>query len=89
MGRREILAETEKFGKGNFPTGRFGRTRNSWVCAKWKIQKCLEDLIKQKDLKSEKYGIVHFESKDYRGIDNALDLQEEGLPSYQLQNFSK
>lgn len=32
----------------------------------------LEDLIKQKDLKSGKYGYVHFESKDYRGIDNAL-----------------
>jgi predicted extracellular nuclease len=39
----------------------------------------LEDLIKQKALKSEKYGIVHFESGDYRGIDNALIYKKKAF----------
>lgn len=32
----------------------------------------LEDLVKQKAIRKQKYQIVHFESPDVRGIDNAL-----------------
>ena len=40
-------------------------------------EKVLRDLIAQPALASSDYGIVHFESADYRGIDNGLIYRKE------------
>lgn len=50
-------------------------------------KKVLEDLITQDPLKNTKYQIVHFESPDARGIDNALLFSEKVFQLVKAENL--
>ncbi|MEQ6125132.1 endonuclease/exonuclease/phosphatase family protein [Pseudotenacibaculum sp. MALMAid0570] len=47
----------------------------------------LEDLIKSKRLKSKRYGIIHYESPDKRGIDVALLYQQRYFKPIHHESF--
>ncbi len=47
----------------------------------------LEDLINSKHLKSKRYGIIHYESPDKRGIDVALLYQERYFKPIHHESF--
>lgn len=47
----------------------------------------LEDLVKSKHLKSKRYGIIHYESPDKRGIDVALLYQERYFKPVHHESF--
>ncbi|QMU63512.1 MAG: endonuclease/exonuclease/phosphatase family protein [Flavobacteriaceae bacterium] len=48
----------------------------------------LEDLIKSKHLKNKRYGIIHYESPDKRGIDVALLYQERYFKPVYHESFN-
>ncbi|MFY0603931.1 MAG: endonuclease/exonuclease/phosphatase family protein [Flavobacteriaceae bacterium] len=48
----------------------------------------LEDLIKSKYLKDKRYGIIHYESPDKRGIDVALLYQERYFKPVNHESFN-
>jgi len=51
-------------------------------------KKVLKDLIAQPKLAKSNYGIVHFDSPDYRGIDNALLYRKDYFTPLHSQNYS-
>ena len=48
----------------------------------------LEDLVKSKHLKKKRYGIIHYESPDKRGIDVALLYQKRYFKPIHHQSFN-
>ncbi len=51
-------------------------------------RKVLEDLVNSKKLKSKRYGIIHYESPDKRGIDVALLYQQRYFKPVHHESFN-